>query len=430
MRDNGSDVPDVSVVIPYYDDQARLTLLLRALAQQVDAGRLEVIVADDGSPLPPVIPSGLGYRCTTVWQQDLGFRAAAARTLGGRAARGELLLFLDGDTLPTSSYVAAMVRALRESDDGHGVVVVGRRRHLDLAGLPPERTLALLAAGDPASGRPEGVSRYDDPQWLLDGYARTDDLRTSGDEDFRLVISAVLGVDRTAWEATGGFDADFVGYGGEDWDFGWRAWLSGAVRRHAPDAVAWHDGPDAAGRALAGGAAASDAGAGMEAKNRESLRVAATIPLPSTRGAGLWHRIPEITVQYLGPVAGRAQDAAVVLCVAGLLDGSDAAVWVPGCVSRADLPPLLADDPRVHAGPIPVTVAGRARFRVDVHRPLTLDGPLAQYCARGEVRVDGWLEIRHRRSVARGTPVTAIADHPGLQAVPDDVSLERWWGGW
>ena len=124
--------PEVSVVIPYYDDQPRLTLLLRALDQQVCDERFDVVIADDGSPEPPVVPDGLGFGCTVVRQADEGFRAAAARNLGAASAAGGLLLFLDGDTLPAAGYVAAMCRTLRAIDDGHGTLVVGRRRHADL----------------------------------------------------------------------------------------------------------------------------------------------------------------------------------------------------------------------------------------------------------------------------------------------------------
>jgi GT2 family glycosyltransferase len=409
--------PDASVVIPYYDDQPRLSVLLRALDQQVGEVAFEVIVSDDGSPAAPLIPPGLGYPCRTVRQDDRGFRAAAARTLGGREARGAVLLFLDGDTLPTAGYVATMVNALGEIDDGHGALVVGRRRHVDLVGISEDRTLALLAGTESSTG--SGVRPFEDPQWLRDGYVRTADLRSSGDEDFRLVISAVLGVDRHVWEATGGFDEEFVGYGGEDWDFAWRAWLSGATRGHVAGAVAWHDGPDAAGRDI-----------DVTTKNQESLRVARTIPLPSTRGSGLLHGIPEIVVRYRGPVTGTARDAAVVACIARLLDGSDAAVWFPGCASRDRLPPLLLDDPRVHVGEVPATVTDRARYQVQVDRPLALDGPLAEHCRRRELRVDGWVGIRHRRSLARGVRVSPTPNHSALQAIPQDVSLERWWAGW
>ena len=78
------------------------------------------------------------------------------------------------------------------------------------------------------------------------------------------------------WAAVGGFDETFVVYGGEDWDFGWRAWLAGATFAHEPAAVAWHDGPDAGARDL-----------DVAAKNAESLLLASKIPLPSVRGTGL-----------------------------------------------------------------------------------------------------------------------------------------------
>ncbi|MGS0684426.1 glycosyltransferase family 2 protein [Nakamurella sp. GG22] len=416
--------PDVSVVIPYFDDQARLTLLLRSLQQQEGDVRFDVVVADDGSPEPPVIPTDLGYDCTVVTQPDEGFRAAAARNLGAEAASGEFLVFLDGDTFPTSRYLSSITGQLRESDEGHGVVVVGRRRHADLRAADEAVVLAFLR-GDCA---PDCITLLEEPTWLLDGYARTDDLRSAGDEDFRLIISAVLAVDRRVWTATGGFDPDFVGYGGEDWDFGWRAWLSGAEFSYQADAVAWHDGPDAGGR-----------GADPVTKNTESLRLAQKIALPSTRGTGLILRQPEIVIRYIGATVGTAADAAVVACVAGLLDGSDAAVWFEGCstdpTSPAPLPPLLCDDPRVHQGDVPSQILDRARFQVWVERPVRLTAPLHRFCDLGDWAIPGKIRGRRTRSIRRndlkpqGFPAGPVEEFVA-HAISDDVSLERWWGDW
>jgi GT2 family glycosyltransferase len=433
--------PDITVVIPYFDDQPRLTLLLRALDQQAGDVALEVVVADDGSPEPPVIPAGLTVPCRVVRQEDHGFRAAAARNLGAGAATGELLLFLDGDMLPGAGYVAAMSRRLREIDDGHGALVVGRRRHVDLSGVGSAQTLAFLAGGSPQDpgaasvpGSGPGPRLLEDPQWLRDGYTRTDGLRSATDEDFRLVISAVLGVDRRLWESTGGFDEEFVGYGGEDWDFGWRAWQSGALFAHEPDAVAWHDGPDAAGR-----------GTDLLVKNAECLRLARTIPLPSVRGTGLVLDQPAIVVRYLGPTSGTATDAAAVACVAGLLAGSDAAVWFPRCSpdgslpegrSPDRLPPLLSTDPRVHAGDVPPGVLGRSRYQVWVRQPLRISASLARWCETGDRDVPGMMLVRSTRALRRGVPPpsdippSAAAKGLEVQLIPANISLERWWGGW
>lgn len=423
---------DVSVVVPYYNNQRLLTLLLKALAQQRCDLTFDVVVADDGSVTPPIFPAELNFACTVVHQADKGFRAAAARNLGAAQASGRWLLFLDGDTLPAADYLQTMVDRLRAVEDGHGALVLGRRRHADLGSVGDDAVLEFLC-DDPAvgSGRDgaAAIQVLDEPQWLLDGYARTDNLAAASDEDFRLVISAVLGVDRLLWRAVGGFDGTFVGYGGEDWDFGWRAWLAGATFAHEPAAVAWHDGPDAGGRS-----------GDVATKNAESLLLASTIPLRSVRGSGLMLEQPDIVIRYLGPTTGTAADAAVVACVGGLLTDVDGGVWFPHSADSgapaAALPPLLDGDPRVHRGEVPAQVMGRARYQVTVHRPLRLSGPLDVCCALGEWSVPGLLTIRRTRSISRdepaptGTPSAESVQVTVVQPIPDDVSLERWWGGW
>ncbi len=426
--------PEVSVVIPYFDDQVRLTLLLRALDQQHGDVAFEVLVADDGSPEPPTIPAGLGFDCTVVRQPDNGFRAAAARNLGAGRAVGGLLLFLDGDTLPAAGYVQAMTDRLRSIADGHGALVLGRRRHAHLSAVGQDAVLAFLRgegevenAGQLNSAGSE-IRLLGDPQWLLDGYARTDGLRAATDEDFRLVISAVLGVDRKLWDAIAGFDASFVGYGGEDWDFGWRAWLAGADWSYQPAAVAWHDGPDVAGRD-------ADIVARNAAKNAECLRLAESIPLPSVRGTGLVLEYPETVIRYLGPVTGTVVDAAVIACVGGMLARTDAAVWFPDCATESELPPLLRRDPRVHAGDVPPAVMARARYQVEVANPVRLAAPLGRCCAAGEWDLPG-LRIRHTRARNRGAsaplglPTSMSMTGPAVLPIPADIALERWWAGW
>ena len=179
----------------------------------------------------PAVPAGVRL----VRQHDDGFRAAAARNLGVQASTGDLLVLLDADTAPEPAFVERMValpEALPEA------LVVGRRRHADLAGTSPEQPVEEVA---PPLGLPE-------PAWLRDAYADSRDLLDADASSHRFVISAVLACSRWWYDEVGGFDETFRAYGGEDWDFAHRSWTAGGLLAHRPDAVAWHDGPDAGSR--------------------------------------------------------------------------------------------------------------------------------------------------------------------------------------
>ena len=411
----------VSVVIPYYRDQRLLDLILARLRAQVGvAGGVEVVVADDGSPQPPDVGSGpdvdLGaVRSVRVVRQGRdGFRAAAARNLGARHTQGRVLCFLDGDTVPEDRYLAALQRVCLEAP----TLALGRRRHADLAAVtslppPPEHQL------------PE-------PAWLTDGYRDTEDLRAADDGSFRFVISAVLGLTRQVWDAVGGFEETLTGYGGEDWELGWRCWLAGADLRHVPEAVAWHDGPDLAGRAGA------DPGRVAAVKNAETARLAPLLPHPLVRGRGWTHPQPDVVavVRAQGWTEGQ-----VMVVVESLLRLGDVGVWV----GRPTLPGGLTD-PRVHAGaPDPVTRA-RARAVIEVTRPVAvarvpwsaypfdLTGTLGSGSLLVEddgsgVRV---VAARHAgRHHLQDEPLPpAWLPQDWVEPVPPDVLLERWRQRW
>ena len=244
--------PQIAVVVTHYEQPHTLALVLDALAHQT-LPPVEVVVADDGSAAPPDVPVGVH----TVRQDDLGFRAAAARNLGVAATTAPTLVFLDADTVPEAGFLAAITQRLASCPD---VLAVGRRRHADLLG----------------DGR-----ELPEPAWLRDGYARSRDLLDADGRSFRYLISAVMACRRSLFDDLGGFDERFVGYGGEDWDFGYRAWNNGAVLVHERAAVAWHDGP-----------AASQ----LAAKDLESLRLGALIPEPATRGAPMPAQLPDVLV--------------------------------------------------------------------------------------------------------------------------------------
>ncbi|MCT1411360.1 glycosyltransferase family 2 protein [Corynebacterium sanguinis] len=375
--------PDVSVIIPYYDNPAGLRAVLAALRAQDYPARVEIIVADDGSPTPPEQEPSLVDALTdviTVRQDDLGFRAAAARNLGASAATGEVYAFLDGDTIPQPGYLTAAVAHVQRN---RRAVVVGTR----------------LTGPDLA-----------EPSWLTKAWAATADLARADSTSWRFIISAVLTCSANFFHHIGGFDPGFVGYGGEDWEFGWRAWNAGAEFVHEPGALAHHPEADF-------GARHCDEAEEVRVKNAETLALAGRITHPIARPAGVVFDTADVAVVV--PDCGGPGALEVVISSWLRID---ARVYTPV------QPALFRNDPRVRTG----RPAGE-RLRVTLASPWALADAEAFYrraTDRFFVLPDG-TEVASARALSLTSPRTRTSGAwLGLSPVEGPQRLERIFAGW
>lgn len=244
----------VSVVVSTYEWPAALDVVLHALADQDDRG-LEVVVADDGSGVETARvverwSERFGSRLVHAWQPDEGWRRARVGNLGALRARGEYLLFLDGDSIPRIGMLEALRRAALT-----GWFVASKRLHLS-----PQLSRRVLADHVP-------VWRWSAARWLLRSpreivkqpreSARPGVLVPVRDRrrpwrpdlpDFSPPHDAYgffLGVHRADFERVNGFDLAYEGWGGEDEDLAFRLLRSG-VRCGWPGPAAtalhlWHE---------------------------------------------------------------------------------------------------------------------------------------------------------------------------------------------
>lgn len=161
-----------------------------------------------------------------------GLPLAAARNAGARAAveaGAETLVFLDVDCIPSPTLLqryAAVLEQRTGSPSGTDgpVVASGEVGYLPAVPDPRDyRDLDLGALARPHPARPVlGV----------------DEVRVA--DDLRLFWSLSFALDVGSWHALGGFCEDYVGYGGEDTDFGQRLgaahgsllWVGGAAAYH------------------------------------------------------------------------------------------------------------------------------------------------------------------------------------------------------
>lgn len=103
---------DTAIIIPHYNDMARLTRCLDALMPQV-AGDIEVVVADNGSTesLDAVCETWPAVRI--VHQPEQG--AGLTRNAGVAATSAPWIMFLDADCVPSANWVETGRRIRQEN---------------------------------------------------------------------------------------------------------------------------------------------------------------------------------------------------------------------------------------------------------------------------------------------------------------------------
>jgi len=235
--------PLISLVITTYNRPDALRAVVEACFTQQDKN-FEIIIADDGSTantretvaaLKQRSPVALLH----VWQPDAGFRAAMARNRGTLAARGAYVIFLDGDCIPRSDFIAQHRKLARP-----GYLVSGSRILMSA-----ELTRQILTGAI-------DLRRASLPQMLgyrLKGHLnktaqlllRWPDIgRESKRFTWRRIKSCNLGVWRSDLDTVNGFDESFTGWGHEDSDLVVRLFNAGVMRKDGAFATEvfhlWH----------------------------------------------------------------------------------------------------------------------------------------------------------------------------------------------
>jgi glycosyltransferase involved in cell wall biosynthesis len=220
--------PRVSVVIPTYDRCEMLRSALEHLTlQRLPTSEFEVIVADDGSSdaTRAVVESFSGrLRMKYHFQEDLGFRAGAARNGGARLASAPLLVFLDTGPLFGPDFLSSHLEA--HSDETVRRAVIGYAY-----GYNPEKDLFWINQVVRRLGPEGAVAQYADNPHFRD--IRHELLEKVGFDlgrryaPWQLFFTINCSVRRDDFWAVGGFDEGFDGWGAEDLELGYKLFLHG-----------------------------------------------------------------------------------------------------------------------------------------------------------------------------------------------------------
>jgi glycosyltransferase involved in cell wall biosynthesis len=237
----------LSIIVTTYNWPQALKLVLAALASQVTP-EMEVIIADDGSNAETSVvvenfKNKMQGNLIHIWQPDEGFQAAKIRNKAIAKAKGEYLIFIDGDCIITKDFIQNHLKLKQ----GHYFVTGNRVL------LKKEFTSRLLTQIQPSSLHEWGLLHWIKARW------KNKINRFLPCVKLKILMKLVNLFSKQRWQGAktcnlavwkkdlinvNGFDENFTGWGFEDSDLIVRLLRKGIKRKearfYAPVIHLWH----------------------------------------------------------------------------------------------------------------------------------------------------------------------------------------------
>ncbi|TXH10799.1 MAG: glycosyltransferase [Hyphomicrobiaceae bacterium] len=217
-----------SVVITTYQDDDRLKLTLKGFNSQVNCDPFEVIVVDDGGESKAKeIVAAAGYKYVYLSPPTPDFRLAAARNLGiwQTSSYSQRLIICDCDTVPNPNFV-------RQHQDVPGwTVAAGVRKRIAIPMVQE-----LIASQDVSEANLEQKFYSVDERVSNRDYINL----ANNSQPWMYTWGCNFSMPTPVVKFIGGFDEEFVGWGGEDEDIANRLYRLGIPFCALPECVVYH----------------------------------------------------------------------------------------------------------------------------------------------------------------------------------------------
>jgi|GEM_PF-3615331 len=212
--------PEISIIIPVYD-QPQLTLeCLISIVEQTHAIRYEIVIVDDGSSADTVeILQSIANISLVHHPERLGFTLTCNH--GANAARGKYLLFLNNDTQVTNGWLKALLDIFTLYD---GVGAVGPKV------LFSDGRLQQAGCVINSNGTTNFIGENDDPELPRYNFAH--------EVDYCSAVSLLMKAD--IFHDMGGFDEVYSPAYYEDVDLCMKLQTRGLKTYYCPDSVIVH----------------------------------------------------------------------------------------------------------------------------------------------------------------------------------------------
>ena len=210
----------ISLIVTLYNrlEYARnMILALQQQTKQID----ELIFADDGSSEDVYeyikdLLQECKFKIKYVYQQDIGFRLAASRNNGARAAENEYLIFLDQDVIFDKDFIKKIYESRKKKrmvfSEALGSSDEEKQRIQKIINEKYDYKKIYKIISEEKKIEQDGIVKKEKLYNVL--YKLK--LRTRGAK----IVGLIFSLYKEDYVAINGFDENYIGWGHEDDDFG------------------------------------------------------------------------------------------------------------------------------------------------------------------------------------------------------------------
>lgn len=230
----------VSVIVPVYNRAKDIHRCISALfSQTYPKDMFEIIIVDDYST-DNLKEEVSGYKNVKYVLNELEFGLPAARNMGLKEAKGNIIIFLDDDAIPENDYIQNVVKIFQTHESVGGVT--GKLKNVAVQEIKKGilgRIMKHYARFFGISGffvNLDGVGEILSTGFTTSNFEKVDKIM-----EVRWLSGCNMSYSRETVEKTGLFDNKYSGHAyHEDADFSYRAYKKGYKLYATPHALVEH----------------------------------------------------------------------------------------------------------------------------------------------------------------------------------------------
>lgn len=223
----------ISVIISFYKRLDFLELILQSLDSQSYKDFEVIIAEDDNDPqTTEFINTARAFHLFNIQhvsQEDIGFRKTRILNLAVKTAKGEQIVFIDGDCLLHKHFLKEYSKAITETHFCYGRRVFLSKKHTDNLLKNKSIDSSNIIQAFLNGGKSLGAGFYLP-------------FKKNKDKQHRRILGCNWGIKKENVLIVNGFDEDYTRAGvGEDFDIDWRLKKTGfKVRSMKGKAIVFH----------------------------------------------------------------------------------------------------------------------------------------------------------------------------------------------